>query len=425
MPVPLVTAQQFRLTPDILGNVSEGLQIRGQVDKQRQASQLADTNAQIRALTGQAMQGDQQAFQQLAAISPETAQQVQGIQQGQVKGIGAREQAILKSITQAATQIQSLPDDQSKLAALGRRKAELERNNIPTAETQEVIDLFESGQSEAANALLDKTIQVGERLGFVKPQKGTGGLASAKTEILESGAVIQALPDGSVQVRDPSGKVVTGQARLDVLKQSKQQALQTLQAKTDIGVEAEGRKAEEKLKRQLALKPQIEAAVSKARAIATDKGEAFTELNQMQAALPSLRSTVDSLRELAPIATSTLGGRVFNTVVKEAGFGATKGATARAKFIAIVNNQVLPLLKPTFGAAFTVQEGEALKATLGDPNASPDEKMAQLDAFIEQKVRNIEAKQTQLQPETQQTPVDLTTIPDEELLQMQQQMQAQ
>lgn len=164
------------------------------------------------------------------------------------------------------------------------------------------------------------------------------------------------------------------------------------ESKGDIAGAVEGGK----LTKQLEFKPQIESAVTKARAEATRKGEVLTEFNQAKAALPGLTSAVNELRELAQMATSTIGGRVFDAAVKETGFGATKGATARAKFIAIVNNQVLPLLKPTFGAAFTVQEGEALKATMGDPNATPEEKMVQLDAFIAQKLRDIETKEAQL-----------------------------
>ena len=57
---------------------------------------------------------------------------------------------------------------------------------------------------------------------------------------------------------------------------------------------------------------------------------------------------------------------------------------------------MLPLLKETFGAAFTATEGESLKATMGDPDAAPEEKMAQLDAFIAQKLRDIETKERQL-----------------------------
>ena len=158
-----------------------------------------------------------------------------------------------------------------------------------------------------------------------------------------------------------------------------------------------------KLQAGLKLKPQIERAVIEARQEATAKGESFTELKRAKAAMPGLLTAVSQLKDLAKIATSTLGGRVFDTAVKETGFGSTKGATAKAKFIAIVNNQVLPLLKPTFGGSFSVQEGESLKATMGDPNASPEEKLAQLDAFINQKFRDIEAKESELNAVTPTT----------------------
>lgn len=148
-------------------------------------------------------------------------------------------------------------------------------------------------------------------------------------------------------------------------------------------------------------KAQIETAVNVARKEAAVKGETLTEVDGLKASLPGLLGVVDQLRELAPIATSTLSGRVFDVGLKEIGFGSTEGSTARAKFIAIINNQVLPLLKPTFGGSFTVQEGEALKATMGDPNATPAEKLAQLDAFIGGKVTEIQNKERLLsQPVT-------------------------
>jgi len=140
----------------------------------------------------------------------------------------------------------------------------------------------------------------------------------------------------------------------------------------------------------------IEAAVTLAKSSAKDKGETLTELAHAEAALPGLMTTVDQLKELAPLVTNTIAGRMFDSVVKETGFGATEGSTARAKFTALINNQVLPLLKPTFGAAFTVQEGEALRATMGDVNASPDEKIEVLNVFIDNKVREIQTKQRKL-----------------------------
>ena len=151
-----------------------------------------------------------------------------------------------------------------------------------------------------------------------------------------------------------------------------------------------------KLEAQLDLKPKITAAVKLAEKAATEKGETFSDLSRMDAAMPGLVDTVGQLKELAMIATSTMGGKIFDAAVKETGFGATTGSTARAKFIAIINNQVLPLLKQTFGGSFSVQEGESLKATMGDPDASPAEKIAQLDAFIAQKERDIRAKRAEV-----------------------------
>jgi len=201
--------------------------------------------------------------------------------------------------------------------------------------------------------------------------------------ILDDGTVQVVYNDGTTEIKAASeaGKSLVADAAL-------------------VGVNIQEKRAEArgagKGKSDLVYKPQIESAVTKARIAAQNQGEVFNELSQAKAALPSLNTAVDELRELSSIATSTLGGKLFNAAVKETGFGATEGATARAKFIAIINNQVLPLLKPTFGAAFTVQEGESLKATMGDPDASPAEKMAQLDAFIAQKMRDIETKQSQL-----------------------------
>ena len=56
----------------------------------------------------------------------------------------------------------------------------------------------------------------------------------------------------------------------------------------------------------------------------------------------------------------------------------------------------MPLLRPTFGAAFTVAEGDSLRKTLGDPDATPEAKVAQIDAFIAQKMRNLQAAEAEL-----------------------------
>jgi hypothetical protein len=120
---------------------------------------------------------------------------------------------------------------------------------------------------------------------------------------------------------------------------------------------------------------------------------AFESLNSK---LPGIKQVVDELGTLAEQATYTMTGKLWDDVAREAGAMPSEAALARAKYIAMVDNQVLPLLRDTFGAAFTVKEGETLRATLGDPNKSPAEKKAVLEAFIEQKVRDVEALQSRL-----------------------------
>jgi len=212
------------------------------------------------------------------------------------------------------------------------------------------------------------------------------------------------------QVVDIAG-VPTLVARGDQAATQTTKPLSNLEAETGAAAEKASETEKAKLEQQALWKPRIEEAVTLAKAKSQERGEAFTDLQRAEAAMPGLQQSVAELKELAGIATSTIGGRAWDAVVKETGFGATEGATARAKFIAIVNNQVLPLLKPTFGAAFTVQEGESLKATMGDPNATPQEKIAQLDAFIEQKYRDIQTKQRQLGVEAE----DMSTLSTEEL----------
>ena len=116
----------------------------------------------------------------------------------------------------------------------------------------------------------------------------------------------------------------------------------------------------------------------------------------MEAAMPAVTDVKNELIELSDIATSTLGGKAFDAIVKQSGFGSTKGADAKAKMIAIVDNQVLPLIKQTFGGAPSLEEVRSLKSSLVDPEASPAQRKAQIEAFFAQQQRNVEVKQRQL-----------------------------
>lgn len=139
-------------------------------------------------------------------------------------------------------------------------------------------------------------------------------------------------------------------------------------------------------------------AYDSASGAAAGKADVETQVSfdSLNSKMPGLRQVVTELGDLAEKATYTMTGQLWDDVVRETGNLPTEGSLARTKYMSMVDNQVLPLLRDTFGAAFTVQEGESLRATLGAPNKSPAEKKAVLEAFIEQKTRDLQALQSRL-----------------------------
>lgn len=121
------------------------------------------------------------------------------------------------------------------------------------------------------------------------------------------------------------------------------------------------------------------------------RGEAIAALESINSKMPGLETVIKRLDDLSNKATFTMAGQGIDAARRQAGMEPREAAIARAEYISIVDNQILPLLRDTFGAQFTQREGESLKATLGDPNKSPKEKQAVLRAFIEQKRRDVAA----------------------------------
>jgi len=161
-----------------------------------------------------------------------------------------------------------------------------------------------------------------------------------------------------------------------------------------------------------------------------DLGESEVALRGLEASFPAIYEVTGKLKELAPLATYTWGGGVFDQAVRQLGFGETEGATAKARYSSIIKNQILPLLKQTFGAAFTEKEGAKLEETLGNPELAPEAKIAQLEEFLDNKLREIQTEYRKLgQPvptkeeimegagiETEGAVIDVKTMSDEDLL---------
>ena len=323
-------------------------------------------------------------------------QTIQSNQQGQdVQKENRVIQLANEAGTQAAPLIQSGNIEQAQVV-LTNLLGSLQAQGLPTQPTQQLLAGLKGGDTEGVLQAISGMNQVAQQRGIVATPKAQAG-ASAETRSFQNLLNIAQDPNSTELEKKSARRKLGDLARVGTSATERIAGDETLGAQVadQEGAEARAREGG-KLESQRKALPKIRALVKLAEKEATERGDTLTALQRSKAALPGLTDSVNQLKELAQIATSTIGGKVFDFAVKQTGFGSTKGATARAKFIAIVNNQVLPLLKETFGAAFTATEGESLKATMGDPDASPEEKMAQLDAFIAQKVRDIQTKETQL-----------------------------
>jgi len=139
--------------------------------------------------------------------------------------------------------------------------------------------------------------------------------------------------------------------------------------------------------------PEHKSKVKVAEAIGKAHGEAEVSLKDVEAMQPRLENLVNELSALGEEATYTQAGQFADATRRQLGMPVGPGAVARKEYISKVDNEILPLLRQTFGAQFTEREGQSLKATLGDPNASPEEKDAVLRSFIKTKREQIRTKQ--------------------------------
>jgi hypothetical protein len=142
--------------------------------------------------------------------------------------------------------------------------------------------------------------------------------------------------------------------------------------------------------------PKDNQGAARDKKLGSERAEAETSLASIQSKLPGLQTVVNKLDTLADEATYTVGGQVLDSTLRQLNLPPRDSAVARSEYISTVDNQILPLLRDTFGAQFTEREGQTLRATLGDPDKSPKEKQAILKSFIEQKYRDVAALQSKV-----------------------------
>jgi hypothetical protein len=137
-----------------------------------------------------------------------------------------------------------------------------------------------------------------------------------------------------------------------------------------------------------------------------DRGEAEALYESMNSKLPELNQSMNELNALADKMTYTTAGKLYDEGRRQLDMEPREGAVARTAFIAKVDQVILPTLRDTFGAQFTVTEGQWLRNTLADPDSTPQEKKEVLKSFVDQKVREITslARRTGQQAPTQAAP---------------------
>lgn len=158
------------------------------------------------------------------------------------------------------------------------------------------------------------------------------------------------------------------------------------------------------LQNESAGKSAISQATAQGGAFGTDTGHEAATAADMKANMPRLEEVVKQLSALGKNATYTMTGRAFDIARSELGMSPREAAIARKEYISKVDNEILPLLRMTFGAQFTEREGATLRNTLGDPNVTPAEKDAVLRSFIDSKRAQIETKSRRLGDTEQKAP---------------------
>lgn len=318
--MPLQTANQFQLTPDLQGSLSKGLQLGGQLKNQFQ------TQPRVEELTKMAAQGDKQALIELQSVAPEKANKFQRFQVNEQQLQAEKDTARVKSVVNGAFQIQQIKDPMAKVSALKKRRSELEADGVDTQDTDEALALYESGDIEGGNALIDNVVELGVRNGILKKDSA---FDSSPTSSSRDFKQFQSLKAKALE---------TGlDADIEAAKQFGRQSgfvRETAQEKSDIKVDEAGRK---------------ETATSNVGRIQ----------GYIDSGVQAADSTSNLRRSIALLNTVKTGG-IDSVKLKAKQLFGIEGAD-ELELSTNLGKNVLAQLKPIFGAAFTAKEGEELK----------------------------------------------------------------
>ena len=295
-----------------------------------------------------------------------------------IKNQQAEQDRQQKSMAIAALQLSLLKNDpKAQEQLLLDRSERLKAEGKDSRETDEELELLRSDRKKF-NQDIDKAVQLSYDSGILKRQQTPSSVQEFEYfENLspEEKRVFKNLKreNKGIVFDEKTGEAKAVEGYADVQKE--------IQKSKKIG--------------ELEAKKELAPSITKAKEIAKNVGKAdgiqINELNDRISVQPRLFKVVEELSSLGKEATFTFSGRAMDAARRELGLPVGRGAVARTEYISKVDNEILPLLRQTFGAQFTEKEGQSLKNTLGDPNKSPEEKEAVLKSFIAAKLGTIES----------------------------------
>jgi hypothetical protein len=305
----------------------------------------------------------------------------------------------------------------------------LAENGRDTEDTDVLIQALDSGDSDGFLSRAVMAQRIGIDQGYLKPRAGgegftlgTGqkrfdasgnviaenvaennqntGMASAVTKIFDNGTAVQALPNGNVQVRGPGGEVLQGQARLDALKQAREEQIdfaQTRSAAESAGSQAVKISGEmfDRLANTKTSIANYDAAIK-----ALDDG---AQTGAIMSRLPSFRA--------ASVELDNIQKRLGLDVIGNTTFGAlSQGELDLALSVAIPKDLTEDALRQWLTDKRDAQQKlsgylESAAIYLGTPGNTPS-------SWLE--------AQKELRTTATNSPTDLSTLSDEELLRLRQ-----
>jgi hypothetical protein len=333
----------------------------------------------------------------------------QQVSAGEAQAGDQQKARVLKSINDFALGNATIIDNASKTgdatqlrAAMVKRSAQLQADGFSSADTDEGIAMIDAGNAGQVIGGL------GDAVNSFNQQRGRG-LTASQRDAADINKVLEGAIDPATGKLKPTEELTAAQ-EIAAIKvgliagEGKTTADERIVRSKDLTgkiVDFEGKKSGAKKDAEFRSKKKFQAGITRdiklAEAAAVARGETITDLGRAEAALPGIKSVVDKLKLLSDEATFTLAGGAWDTIAKQLFGVSTKGSTARAKMVSMVDNQVLPMLKPIFGSAFTVVEGDRLRDAMLDPDSTPESRKAQLSSFFAQMQENIAGKKRELQ----------------------------